>query len=61
MAPLTRANGKFYGDRTNINLVIQDFNTVTIYEVDSKGGCIRSARDHSSSLLTAWRHWLNNA
>jgi hypothetical protein len=33
----------FPGDRINTNLFIQDFNTVTIYEVDSKGGFIKSA------------------
>jgi hypothetical protein len=33
----------FPGDRINTNLFIQDFNTVTIYEVDSKGGFIKAA------------------
>lgn len=33
----------FSGDRINTNLFIQDFSTVTIYEVDSKGGSIKSA------------------
>ena len=33
----------FPGNRINTNLFIQDFNTVTIYEVDSKGGFIKSA------------------
>lgn len=33
----------FPGDRINTNLFIQDFSTVTIYEVDSKGGVIKSA------------------
>jgi Big-like domain-containing protein len=33
----------FPGDRINTNLFIQDFSTVTIYEVDSKGGFIKSA------------------
>jgi hypothetical protein len=33
----------FPGDRINTHLFIQDFNTVTIYEVDSKGGFIKSA------------------
>jgi hypothetical protein len=32
----------FPGDRINTNLVIQDFDTVTIYEVDSKGGYIKA-------------------
>ena len=31
------------GNRINTHLFIQDFNTVTIYEVDSKGGFIKSA------------------
>jgi hypothetical protein len=33
----------FPGDRINTNLFLQDFSTVTIYEVDSKGGSIKSA------------------
>ena len=33
----------FPGNRINTHLFIQDFNTVTIYEVDSKGGFIKSA------------------
>lgn len=33
----------FPGDRINTNLFIQDFSTVTIYEIDSKGGAIKSA------------------
>jgi hypothetical protein len=33
----------FPGDRINTHLFIQDFNTVTIYEVDSKGGFLKSA------------------
>jgi hypothetical protein len=33
----------FPGDRINTHLFIQDFSTVTIYEVDSKGGSIKSA------------------
>lgn len=32
----------FPGDHINTNLVIQDFNTVTIYEVDSQGGYIKA-------------------
>jgi len=32
----------FPGDRINTHLFIQDFNTVTIYEVDSKGGYIKA-------------------
>jgi hypothetical protein len=33
----------FPGNRINTNLFIQDFSTVTIFEVDSKGGSIKSA------------------
>ena len=33
----------FPDDRINTNLFIQDFSTVTIYEIDSKGASIRSA------------------
>jgi hypothetical protein len=33
----------FPGDWINTNLFIQDFSTVTIYEVDSNGGVIKSA------------------
>ncbi len=33
----------FPGNRINTHLFIQDFNTVTIYEVDGKGGFIKSA------------------
>lgn len=33
----------FPGDRINTNLFLQDFSTITIYEVDSKGGFIKSA------------------
>jgi hypothetical protein len=43
MVPLTRTNGEFPAERINANLFIQDFNTVTIYEADSKGGAIESA------------------
>ena len=32
----------FPGNHINTNLVIQDFSTVTIYEVDSKGGYIKA-------------------
>jgi hypothetical protein len=32
----------FPGNHINTNLVIQDFDTVTIYEVDSKGGFIKA-------------------
>jgi hypothetical protein len=33
----------FPENRINTNLFIQDFKTVTIYEMDSKGGFIKSA------------------
>lgn len=33
----------FPGDQINTNLFIQDFSTVTIYEIDSKGAIIKSA------------------
>jgi hypothetical protein len=32
----------FPGNRINTNLVIQDFSTVTIYEVDSQGGYVKA-------------------